>query len=314
MEPSVGEIVFRRTVSNTFRRLSLQDVQQIAYVRLTGRENTKRFSAAKPQATSLDLMESLEQYGYFSRENVKGLTEVLKDANRTDLAEEIERKLCKPIKKPRNSAAVASPTVESPSRLGDCGQVTDEERRRGERTPVPSLHCGRGARALPVPGHKVSPSPSGVNGGGEKKIPLMPPLVALKKATQETDSQSKIPVRQQLVTLKAQQSPVKGTISPPSKPAPPPPPPKTRSHGVKTEGTGDRDSGMWSGSTYDTVTEWTKHHDNTPAGVINCDDVGGVTQYQHLVNDVIDGKQSCKLNEFPMIFNTCFFRSPVYNS
>ena len=103
---------------------------------------------------------------------------------------------------------------------------------------------------------------------------------------------------------------------------------------MKTEGTGDRDSGMWSGSTYDTVTEWTKHHDNTPAGsytkmfilaqcgacyaillgVINCDDVGGVTQYQHLVNDVIDGKQSCKLNEFPMIFNTCFFRSPVYNS
>jgi hypothetical protein len=59
---------------------------------------------------------------------------------------------------------------------------------------------------------------AGVNGGGEKKIPLMPPLVALKKATQETDSQSKIPVRQQLVTLKAQQSPVKGTISPPSKP------------------------------------------------------------------------------------------------
>ena len=161
MEPSVGEILFRRTVSNTFRRLSLQDVQQIAYVRLTGREDTRRFSAAKPQATSLDLMESLEQYGYFSRENVKGLAEVLKDANRTDLAEEIERKLCKPVKKPRNSTAVASPTVESPSRLEDSGQVTDEERRRGERTPTPSLHCGRGARALPGPGHKISPSPSG---------------------------------------------------------------------------------------------------------------------------------------------------------
>ena len=161
MEPSVGEILFRRTVSNTFRRLSVQDVQQIAYVRLTGREDTRRFSAAKPQAMSLDLMESLEQYGYFSRENVKGLAEVLKDANRTDLAEEIERKLCKPVKKPRNSTAVASPTVESPSRLEDSGQVTDEERRRGERTPTPSLHCGRGARALPGPGHKISPSPSG---------------------------------------------------------------------------------------------------------------------------------------------------------
>jgi hypothetical protein len=266
MEPSVSEIFFRRTVSNTFRRLSVQDVQQIAYVRLTGREDTRRFSAAKPQAMSLDLMESLEQYGYFSRENVKGLAEVLKDANRTDLAEEIERKLCKPVKKPRNSTAVASPTVESPSRLGDFGQVTDEERRRGERTPVPSLYCGRGVRALPGPGHKISPSPSGVKEGGQKKVPLMPPLVALKKATQETDSQSKMPVRQQLVTLKAQQSPVKGTTYPPSKPAPPPPPPKTRRHGEKTEGTGDRDSGMWSGSTYDTVTEWTKHHDNPPAG------------------------------------------------
>ncbi|CAI8058270.1 hypothetical protein GBAR_LOCUS31676 [Geodia barretti] len=99
----------------------------------------------------------------------------------------------------------------------------------------------------------------------------MPPLAALKKATQEMDSQSKMPVRQQLVTLKAQQSPVKGTTSPPSKPAPPPPPP----HGEKTEGTGDRDSGMWSASTYDTVTEWTKHHDNPSAGAI-CDDVGGV--------------------------------------
>ena len=140
-------------------------------------------------------------------------------------------------------------------------------------TQAPSLHCGRGARALPGPGHKISPSPSGkvstllqlpreytyvdtpyipgviinppslhvstngsllnsydvtgnisacvcagVKGGGQKKIPLMPPLAALKKATQETDSQSKMAVRQQLVTLKAQQSPVKGTTYPPSKP------------------------------------------------------------------------------------------------
>ena len=31
-------------------------------------------------------------------------------------------------------------------------------------------------------------------------------------------------------------------------------------------------------------------------------------QYQHLVNDVTDGKQSCKLNEFLMIINKCFFQ------
>ena len=135
----MSEIFFRRTVSNTFRRLSVQDVQQIAYVRLTGREDTKRFSAAKPQATSLDLMESLEQYGCFSRENVKGLTEVLKDANRTDLAEEIERKLCKPVKKPRNSCVTTYRRISEQARRFRAGDRRGEKTRGENTSTVASL-------------------------------------------------------------------------------------------------------------------------------------------------------------------------------
>ena len=47
--------------------------------------------------------------------------------------------------------------------------------------------------------------------------------------------------------------------------APPPPPPKNRIYVQEREG-GDRDSGLWSGSAYDTVNEWTKHHDKPPTG------------------------------------------------
>ena len=144
----MGDILYRRTVSNVFLRLSRTDIQQIAYVRLKGREDTKKFSAANQQAASLDLMESLEEYGFFSRKNVKGLIEVLKDSNRTDLVEEIERILCKPSKTPVNSAA--SPTEESASGLGDSRQKTNDQG-RGQRevvskrlTPLPSPRCGGG--------------------------------------------------------------------------------------------------------------------------------------------------------------------------
>ena len=154
---SETEINFRRIVSNTFRRLSLDDVQQIAYVRLKGREDTKKYSAAKPQATSLDLMESLEQYGYFSRENVKGLKEVLKDANRSDLADEIDKQLRKPFKKPRNSAAVEAvtpPTEESASRLvGGSRQEREEEQGwevvSGSHRP-PLRHLGSRGHVFPA--------------------------------------------------------------------------------------------------------------------------------------------------------------------
>ena len=62
---------------------------------------------------------------------------------------------------------------------------------------------------------------AGAKQGGQKKVPLMPPL-ALKKAAQETASLTKTPVGQQLVTLKMQESPAsvaqKATNSSPSKP------------------------------------------------------------------------------------------------
>ena len=151
MEPSEREVLFRRMVSNTFRRLCPEDVQQIAYVRLKGREDTKKFSAAKPQATSLDLMESLEQYGCFSQENVDGLKEILKDANRSDLVKHVETEIRKLNKKLRNrpepsAELLGSPTEELASKLGSSKWQRDEKQgwvvvpESSER--VPPLHLG----------------------------------------------------------------------------------------------------------------------------------------------------------------------------
>ena len=86
------EISYRRTISNIFRRLSAEDVQQIAYVRLEGIEDTTKYSASRQTANSkgLDLMQSLQRYGFFSQDSMDGLKDVLQDANRSDLVKQLE--------------------------------------------------------------------------------------------------------------------------------------------------------------------------------------------------------------------------------
>ena len=83
------DIQYRRMVSNIARELSTSDVEQIAYVRLTGKEDTTKYSAANPAASALDLLKTLERWGDFSENNTDGLKEVVMDARRKDLVDKI---------------------------------------------------------------------------------------------------------------------------------------------------------------------------------------------------------------------------------
>ena len=83
------EIPYRRMVSNIARELSTSDVEQIAYVRLTGKEDTTKYSAANPAASALDLLKTLERWGDFSVNNTDGLKEVVMDARRKDLVDKV---------------------------------------------------------------------------------------------------------------------------------------------------------------------------------------------------------------------------------
>ena len=144
------EVHFRRMVSNIFRRLGAEDVQQIAYVRLKGKEDTKKYSAAKPQATSMDLLESLEQYNYISQDNIQGLKEVLRDANRADLVKQVDVEMRKLCKKKRNGVKkgesaqemLASSTEDMAGRLGAGSrrERDDEQGRVSVAERVPPLH------------------------------------------------------------------------------------------------------------------------------------------------------------------------------
>ena len=139
------DIHFRRMASNIFRRLSAEDVQQIAYVRLKGKEDTKKYSAARPHASSMDLLESLEQYNYFSQDNIEGLKEVLRDASRVDLVKQVDTEMRK-LKRLRNvdkkaegasleGLSLAAPATTWHLKGEESGwvYVSDSER-------VPSLH------------------------------------------------------------------------------------------------------------------------------------------------------------------------------
>ena len=83
------DIEYRRMVSNIARELNAADVEQIAYVRLTGREDTTKYSAANPSASALDLLKNLERRGDFSVNNTNGLKEVVMDASRKDLVDKV---------------------------------------------------------------------------------------------------------------------------------------------------------------------------------------------------------------------------------
>ena len=83
------DIQYRRMVSNIARELNAADVEQIAYVRLTGREDTTKYSAANPTASALDLLKNLERRGDLCVKNTNGLKEVVMDTSRKDLVDKI---------------------------------------------------------------------------------------------------------------------------------------------------------------------------------------------------------------------------------
>ena len=112
------DIEYRRLVSNIARELNDKDIEQIAYVRLAGKEDTTRYSAAKPCASALDLMKTLENFDVFSLNNIAGLIEVVKDARRNDLVRKIEEYAAEDTER-RASQSSARPIVKKkPSRNG----------------------------------------------------------------------------------------------------------------------------------------------------------------------------------------------------
>jgi hypothetical protein len=254
------EVAYRRMASNIFLKLSRENVQQIAYVRLRGKEDTTKYSAtaAKP-AGPLDLMEALEQHGLLCQDNIDGLKEVLKDANRTDLVSAVEKEMGIPktccLKRvfrtagPKLPTPDTSPTDRSAARVKTAGQ--QKHGWGAVNNPVPPGLSGGVER--PATASKA------VEGTPKKKVPLMPPT-ANKKMALEATSLAKTPEQQQLVLPQSPSLSLRAGSgnSPSSKPIPPPrppPPPKSpmtvrRSHAEKTD-EGDKDSGMYSWSASD---------------------------------------------------------------
>lgn len=113
------DIEYRRLVSNLARELNDKDIEQIAYVRLAGKEDTTRYSAAKPCASALDLMKTLENFDVFSLNNIAGLIEVVKDARRNDLVRKIEEYVTEDTERRASQNSSARPLVKKkPARNG----------------------------------------------------------------------------------------------------------------------------------------------------------------------------------------------------
>lgn len=100
---------YRRLVASVATKLSLEEVQKVAFIRLENRNVT----------TGIDLLARLECSGHFSQDNIDDLMEIfVKDINRKDLAKEVKlyKKNPKQIEKPRKrktSAPPAAPTSNS---------------------------------------------------------------------------------------------------------------------------------------------------------------------------------------------------------
>lgn len=156
-EPRNREISYRRMVSNIFRQLSAEDVQQIAYVRLEGKEDTTKYSAAKQTAKALDLMQILQRYGFFSHDNLDGLKDVLKDANRSDLVKQVETDMRKLKLSPchvknkrfrnngrqKSAEVLATPTEELADRLKNIKEHDEGwvAKANGEGAVAQSIKC-----------------------------------------------------------------------------------------------------------------------------------------------------------------------------
>ena len=83
-------IAYRRLVASLARELSAEEVEQIAYIRLTGKEDISKYTASNhATATGLSLLATLERWRVFSQKNTEGLVGIAKDVNRHDLVEKV---------------------------------------------------------------------------------------------------------------------------------------------------------------------------------------------------------------------------------
>ena len=85
-------IEYRRLVSSVAAHLSPEEVERIAFIRLTGLESTKHDASEpmEPNASAISILATLERQGVFSARNIDGLMEIAKDVNRHDLMRKIE--------------------------------------------------------------------------------------------------------------------------------------------------------------------------------------------------------------------------------
>ena len=83
-------ITYRRMVASLARELSAEEVKEVAYIRLTGKQRTSKYTSNNLTATGLDLLATIERLGVFSRQNAKGLVDIAEDINRYDLVEKVK--------------------------------------------------------------------------------------------------------------------------------------------------------------------------------------------------------------------------------
>ena len=83
-------VEYRRLVASIARKLSAEERQQIAFIRLDG-EDTSKYSPQNKDATGIDLFAKLERLRVFSKKDIDGLMDVVaKDVNRNDLVDDIK--------------------------------------------------------------------------------------------------------------------------------------------------------------------------------------------------------------------------------
>ena len=81
----IQAIEYRRLVSCLAASLSAEEVERVAYIRLTDTQSPDKYNAKEPGATGLNLLATLERLGVFSLQKVDGLLEIAKDVCRCDL-------------------------------------------------------------------------------------------------------------------------------------------------------------------------------------------------------------------------------------
>ena len=86
----IQAIEYRRLVSCLAASLSAEEVERVAYIRLTDTQSPDKYNAKEPGATGLNLLATLERLGVFSLQKVDGLLEVAKDVCRCDLIGKVE--------------------------------------------------------------------------------------------------------------------------------------------------------------------------------------------------------------------------------